>query len=173
MSEDTVLKEGWATKQGGFWKTWKRRWFVLSGKTLEYSKQPGVQSQGKIDLNEVSEIGIAFQCKKGPSLQMVTPERTYLMVLQNENEVNEWIDILRKAKDGTAISKENENQQNSMSNYKILRILHKGVNSVILLVRHIPTNTLRIAKRYSKKFVGEQTEILEKYKTFKVIISNK
>ena len=29
-------KEGWLVKQGGSWKNWKRRWFVLSDGCLYY-----------------------------------------------------------------------------------------------------------------------------------------
>lgn len=31
-------KEGWLVKQGGSWKNWKRRWFVLSDSCLYYFK---------------------------------------------------------------------------------------------------------------------------------------
>ena len=29
-------REGWLVKQGGSWKSWKRRWFVLSDRCLYY-----------------------------------------------------------------------------------------------------------------------------------------
>lgn len=29
-------KEGWLWKQGGRYRSWKRRWFILSGKCLYY-----------------------------------------------------------------------------------------------------------------------------------------
>ena len=34
-----VQKNGWLTKQGGRIKTWKRRWFILSGNCLYYFKE--------------------------------------------------------------------------------------------------------------------------------------
>jgi cytohesin len=34
-----VQKSGWLTKQGGRVKTWKRRWFILSGNVLYYFKE--------------------------------------------------------------------------------------------------------------------------------------
>lgn len=35
-------KSGWLTKEGGGWKSWKRRWFVLDGNRLTYHKKEGV-----------------------------------------------------------------------------------------------------------------------------------
>ena len=156
-----VLKEGWATKQGGFIKTWHRRWFVLMGKTLEYSKQPGVPAQGQILLDEVNEIAIAFQCKKGPALQLVTAERTYFMVFDTAEEVQEWIDVLKKAKNGGG---DEDQTVIKFSDFKTMQYIYQGINSSIVLVKHIPTGNTYIGKRYSKKVVGEQNELIENYK---------
>ena len=35
-STPVQLRMGWMVKQGGFVKNWKRRWFVLTSKTLSY-----------------------------------------------------------------------------------------------------------------------------------------
>ena len=161
-SDSSVLKEGWATKQGGFIKTWHRRWFVLIGKTLEYSKQPGVPAQGKILLDDVTEIGIALNCKKGPALQLVTPERTYFMVFDTSDEVQEWIEVLNKAKNGGG---QDDKNTIKFTDFKTLRIISQGIRSQVLLVKHIPTDKTYIAKKYSKKVVGEQNDLIEKYKS--------
>ena len=163
MSSDSgVLKEGWATKQGGFIKTWHRRWFVLIGKTLEYSKQPGVAAQGQISLDDVTEIGMAFQCKKGPALQLVTRDRTYFMVFEDSEEVQQWIDVLNKAKNGGS---QDDKDTIKMTDFKTLRVIGQGLRSQVLLVKHITTGKTYIAKRYSKKVVGEQNDLIESYKS--------
>jgi hypothetical protein len=36
-------KTGWATKQGGQIKTWRKRWFVLKDQHLHYYKVPSVR----------------------------------------------------------------------------------------------------------------------------------
>lgn len=51
MEEDVSLltfynpeREGWLAKQGGRVKTWKRRWFILTGNCLYYFKDPSVRT---------------------------------------------------------------------------------------------------------------------------------
>lgn len=38
-------KEGFLTKEGGGFKSWKKRWFVLKGGDLAYYKNKGVIKQ--------------------------------------------------------------------------------------------------------------------------------
>jgi len=48
-------KEGWLVKQGGSWKNWKRRWFVLSDSCLYYFKHTAENvPKGIIPLDNVS-----------------------------------------------------------------------------------------------------------------------
>jgi hypothetical protein len=37
-----MSKEGFLTKEGGSFKSWKKRWFVLKDGALSYYKQKGV-----------------------------------------------------------------------------------------------------------------------------------
>jgi hypothetical protein len=34
-----ILRSGWITKEGGRYKTWKRRWMALEGDILAYYKK--------------------------------------------------------------------------------------------------------------------------------------
>jgi len=50
-------KDGYLTKQGGSIKTWKRRYFILKGRTLYYYKTPKDQElTGKLDLEPSSLV---------------------------------------------------------------------------------------------------------------------
>ncbi|KAL7722700.1 PH domain-containing protein [Entamoeba marina] len=43
--------EGWATKQGGSWKSWKRRWFVIKDRKMWYfASKTDTEAKGWIDL---------------------------------------------------------------------------------------------------------------------------
>jgi len=45
------------TKQGGSWKSWKKRWFVLSGSNLYYFKtRKDTEQTGVIDLGSESFV---------------------------------------------------------------------------------------------------------------------
>lgn len=160
MSSGAVLKEGWATKCGGFWKTWHRRWFVLTGNILEYSKQPGVTPQGSINLNETGTISYAPDCKKQPALQIVCPDRTYYMVPDTPQEVDDWIDALNKAKQ----SEKKSRTTTTPDDYAIIRYVYHGLHSSILEVRDTLTNRTYIAKRYSTEGLGNQTDELDRYR---------
>ncbi|CAK4682844.1 unnamed protein product [Aphanomyces euteiches] len=50
----SVVHEGWLVKRGHNWKTWKKRWFVLtSDAKLEYFKKRNrKKSKGKVDLRD-------------------------------------------------------------------------------------------------------------------------
>lgn len=156
----SVLKEGWAIKCGGFWKTWHRRWFVLTDHLLEYSKQPGILPQGSIDLNEATEISKCPECKKQPALQIVLPERTYYIVPDTEKEMDEWVEALKKAKSTIAESPSNT----SKGSYKILRYIAHGLHSNILEVKKASSEKKFIAKRYAKEIVESKKDQLSKIK---------
>ena len=51
-------------KEGGTFKTWKRRYFVLEGAHLSYQKaatrMPGETSLGVVDLNQIDSVTEVF-----------------------------------------------------------------------------------------------------------------
>lgn len=159
-SEGKVLKEGWGTKCGGFWKTWHKRWFVLSDNILEYSKQPGVIPQGSIDLSEAIEITESPECKKQPALRIVCQERTYYIVTDTQQEIDEWIEALNKAK-----MSNHPDKKPTIASYKIVRFIGSGLHSSVLEVQNINDGKRYAAKRYSNKLIEDKSEQLEKIKT--------
>eukprot|EP01052_Picozoa_sp_SAG31_P007431 SAG31_NODE_354_length_17223_cov_18.708771_17_plen_345_part_00 len=56
-TSQTTSHCGWMTKQGGFRKSWKRRWFQmqLHGTELAYYDEPGGAQKGMIKLDECPE----------------------------------------------------------------------------------------------------------------------
>eukprot|EP01122_Echinamoeba_exundans_P004091 TRINITY_DN14104_c0_g1_i1.p1 TRINITY_DN14104_c0_g1~~TRINITY_DN14104_c0_g1_i1.p1 ORF type:complete len:182 (-),score=28.78 TRINITY_DN14104_c0_g1_i1:268-813(-) len=99
MQEAPVFKEGWLTKQGGFIRSWKKRWFVLQGNKLHYyldqSKQ---QLQGTIPL-EGSNVNIDNDNVHGKEhcLEIVTASRTYPIVAQDAPDMESWMNFILKA----------------------------------------------------------------------------
>lgn len=52
VSNEDITYEGWLTKQGNNYKTWRLRWFVLKNGTLSYFRTQGaVEPAGRIDLS--------------------------------------------------------------------------------------------------------------------------
>mmetsp|Transcript_26623 Transcript_26623/g.29675 ORF Transcript_26623/g.29675 Transcript_26623/m.29675 type:complete len:429 (+) Transcript_26623:2072-3358(+) len=99
-------KEGWLTKQGGSWKSWKRRWIVLKGETLFYFKtRKDKDVTGTIELTKDSFT--KKDDKKKYCFAVGTEKRVFFMFPDTQIEQDEWmntigqvIDNLRKPSSG-------------------------------------------------------------------------
>jgi len=109
-------REGFLVKQGGVVKNWKKRWFVLKGKTLYYfnTRQDSVQA-GQMHLNAECEIadGSAKTGQKD-SLEIRTPERTYYVYAEpsatSKADIADWqAALLRVTKKGAPKEKKGKN----------------------------------------------------------------
>ncbi|KAI5698940.1 hypothetical protein M8J76_014840 [Diaphorina citri] len=108
-------KEGWLWKQGGRYKSWKRRWFILNDKCLYYfeyttDKEPrGIIPLENIQVREVHDrhkphcfelftSGFEFikACKTDSEGKVVEGKHTvYRMSAATAEEKDEWIKCLR------------------------------------------------------------------------------
>jgi len=95
--------EGFLTKQGGVFRTWKQRWFTLDGNLLSYFKDKSDSNPaGKIDLSVYSfeiigeEVMQKKNCFKlyGPGL------RTYYLYAETRANLEQWSKHLSKINDG-------------------------------------------------------------------------
>lgn len=91
-------KEGFLTKQGGKYKNWKKRWFILKGDTIYYFKTVK-------DNEQTGEIKLDGRCsatmdppKKGKFyFSIKTPTRTYFIFSDKEDIAKEWVDSISSA----------------------------------------------------------------------------
>eukprot|EP00743_Colponemidia_sp_Colp-15_P009442 GILK01010322.1.p1 GENE.GILK01010322.1~~GILK01010322.1.p1 ORF type:complete len:519 (+),score=75.99 GILK01010322.1:94-1650(+) len=109
----TPAKEGWLTKQGGRIKTWKKRYFILSGRILHYFKDAeAVEPCGFIPLVNIFvrlldpmtiEITNSTDLKRGSiksakrtSGGALVPGRhtRYVMCAESAEEAKEWCALL-------------------------------------------------------------------------------
>lgn len=103
LSHD-FAKEGWISKTGprpsdGY----KRRWFTLDNRKLMYHDDPlDAYPKGEIFLGNQLDgysvrIGVPVGAKnQGYSFTLFTPERTYNLSCNSEQERDEWIHIIQK-----------------------------------------------------------------------------
>jgi len=92
-------KAGWLTKQGGLVPSWKKRWFVLKGATLNYYQAKTDQtSKGQIEIDGAS-IQPADYKKIGKKncLEISTNGRLYYIYANSKEDCDEWQKILTKA----------------------------------------------------------------------------
>jgi len=83
-----VVREGWLTKEGAKWKTWKRRWFMLNEtntRLFYYSSQrdrPDDKYLGFVNLDDATNaIALEPDAKGGKRhlFEIVTPSRTWYL----------------------------------------------------------------------------------------------
>jgi len=108
-------KEGWLWKQGGRYKSWKRRWFILNDNCLYYfefttDKEPrGIIPLENIKVREVSDRNkqhcfelfcsgneVIKACKTDSEGKVVEGKHTvYRMSASTEEEKDEWIKCIQ------------------------------------------------------------------------------
>lgn len=169
------IKEGWLSKQGGFIKTWKKRWFTLTDGMLNYTDKPGKKIQGSIDLKKASTVEATTECRKQPAFKIVIPSvRTYILHASNKTECQEWIDAcenVRKAHSsggsstaasgkGSAPAKAEQQQERvGLDNFDLIRVLGRGTYGKVQLVRCKIDGQLYAMKTMSKRLLEETDQI--------------
>ncbi|KAK8882546.1 RAC-gamma serine/threonine-protein kinase [Tritrichomonas musculus] len=146
-----VVKEGWCTKLGEVFKTWKKRWFVLSGNTLNYYADNTCKTlKGTIQLSPEYEINRYPQCKKQPAFSINTFNRLYQIVAPNEVEINEWIQVLNKAK-----LKSSSNDKVTLDDFDVKITIGKGAYGKVTLVQNKFDHKYYALKSLNKKLLQE------------------
>jgi len=111
-------REGWLLKQGGSWKTWKRRWFVLNDRCLYYFQHTAENvPKGIIPLENIrvravddrdgkqfvfeiysEQAEIIKGCKTDSSGTVVQGNHKYYRLsATNEEDRNEWIRCIQES----------------------------------------------------------------------------
>ena len=138
------IKEGWLTKMGGFFPTWKRRWFVLEDKTLIYSTMPGVPPKGIITIDSETVIELSPECKKQPSYKIDTKKGIiYYIKASTLKEAENWIKSLKEAQ----IEKKNNQSIENLRFLPPLKILAKCNSGFCFQIFHENTEEIYVIKR--------------------------
>jgi len=164
-------KDGYLTKQGGSIKTWKRRYFILKGRTLYYYKTPKDQElTGKLDL-EPSSLVKEEPGKKKPNLfSITTAKRIFFMFPDTAEEVKPWVEAVSKgievAKAGPPIVSITSSAPPSHSSEVIKSKPSETSTDVSPLVR------LNLAKEVIK-FLKDESKVLEFWRIWTESIPSK
>jgi len=97
------IREGYLTKQGGFFKTWNKRWFILKKDSLEYFQKKDGEKTGEIPLSETATQVLllgdgdpsrnrehSFKIFRGPE------KRTYYLEAENKIERDNWMNSINQ-----------------------------------------------------------------------------
>lgn len=152
-----ILREGWCTKLGEVFKTWKKRWFVLEGTMLRYYSDNTNNKilKGEIELKPEYEIKRCPQCKKQPAFSIDTFRRVYQIVALNPTDCDEWINILNTAKHG----KSGDNV--SINDFNIIKTIGRGAYGKVTLAQNKFDGKLYALKSLCKQNLQEN-DLVEK-----------
>merc|ERR1712110_1277916 len=93
-------KSGFLTKQGGNFKSWKTRWFVLKGDTIYYFKsKKDTEQTGEIKLVSTSSCNPEpSQSKKGRyRFSVGTVNRIFHIFSESEQDMQDWVEKISQA----------------------------------------------------------------------------
>lgn len=106
--------DGSMTKQGGSWKSWKKRWFILKGRKLYYFKaKTDLDATGVIELhgNTIIQREGSYRGKKH-CFSIGYPDkttRTFYMYPETDKELEDWVKALQNAISGGGTGAGNSN----------------------------------------------------------------
>mmetsp|Transcript_15344 Transcript_15344/g.54616 ORF Transcript_15344/g.54616 Transcript_15344/m.54616 type:complete len:137 (-) Transcript_15344:127-537(-) len=90
--------QGTLTKQSAWLKDWRRRFFILKGSKLFFSKGEHQPPHGMIDLASCMTVKSAeYKAHKLNALEVSTPDTTFLMFADTEKEKDDWIGAIGRA----------------------------------------------------------------------------
>jgi len=166
-------KAAYLIKEGGKFKTWKKRWCVLKNNVIYYSKKQNSGELGIIRLHGVSvdQVYISQRKKKRNCFEVVTPNRTYYLVAESEPEMHSWIEAIKQSIQGKSASAGSEGQaaRIGVADFDLLSVIGKGSFGKVLQVRKKDTGRIYAMKVLNKKNILENNE-LEHTRTEKNIL---
>jgi len=161
-------KQGFLVKEGGRWKTWKKRYFVLKNGILYYSKKQDGGHIGIIDLKISNNIGDIQYKKKVSCFFVETPKRTYFLSAPNDGERSSWIKVLCEERDrlqgklqksdGTAIAPMKYDKI-GLEDFVLLKVIGKGSFGKVFQVRKKDNDKIYAMKVLNKKSIIDRHEI--------------
>jgi hypothetical protein len=94
-----VSHSGFLAKQSEWLRDWRRRWFVLRGPTLVWSKTPSDEPHGSVDLRECLTVKSADErTGREHSLEVSTRGgEVYLLVADSAADKDAWIAAIGRA----------------------------------------------------------------------------
>jgi hypothetical protein len=100
LSSLVFLQSGWLTKEGGGFKSWKKRYFWLKDGCLHYSKTKNGKDLGVIRLENATHIkpDTNARPKKKNVFEIPTPDRTYYLCADTQEDRDEWVALCQAAK---------------------------------------------------------------------------
>lgn len=166
MGENSkIVKNGWLIKQGGGWKTWKKRWFVLDQGQAKmfYFKREGQDRSplGTINLMMAAHVrAVDIKAKsKLYCFQVQTPSRTYYMGADCTEERQRWVEILNNCLLELHPPPVLQTKVGA-EDFELLKLVGKGSFGKVMQVKMKSTGEIFAMKVLSKKHIVDHQEVI-------------
>jgi len=165
-------KAGYLVKEGGKFKTWKKRWMVLKNAVIYYSKQQNSGELGIIRLVGITpdQVSTSTRVRKNAFMfEIKTPNRTYYLCTDTEAERTSWMEAIKQSMGSKEASGNGTTKKMGVADFDLLHVIGKGSFGKVLQVRKKDTGKIYAMKVLNKKNILENNE-LEHTKTEKEIL---
>ncbi|ELP94179.1 hypothetical protein EIN_185860 [Entamoeba invadens IP1] len=156
-------KSGWLMKEGGGWKSWKKRFFVLDGATLTYYKDDTKKlMMGTINLALATHIVCVddYHKKFNNIIRICTPARTFHLSAPTEDERLMWLATLMFHSEMSSVYKPVVTTEPvTQKDFDVKCLLGKGAYGKVFLVEMKSTHEVYAMKTIEKKQIIEYEEI--------------
>ncbi|KAH0804733.1 AGC family protein kinase [Histomonas meleagridis] len=148
-TQEGVIKQGYAGKLGGIFKTFRKRWFVLQGEELKYYKKPGHRVVGFINIKEAEELGIDPKSKHQNGIFIREIKRVHNILYSTPQEAQEWLKALTIVKQGV------KKADVKITDFTVLKVIGRGAYGKVQLVRHNGDGQIYALKSLSKRLLAQ------------------
>ncbi|EDR25968.1 hypothetical protein, conserved [Entamoeba dispar SAW760] len=160
MEEKT---QGWLMKEGGSWKSWKKRYFELDNDTLSYYKEQDKKTlMGIINLSLATHIIAVdnYHKKYENIIRICTPSRTFHLSAANEEDRLLWLtSIICHSQQSNIYKSKITKETVTQKDFDVKCLLGKGAYGKVFLVEMISTHEIFAMKTIEKKQIIEYEEI--------------
>eukprot|EP01126_Amoeba_proteus_P045067 TRINITY_DN5033_c0_g1_i1.p1 TRINITY_DN5033_c0_g1~~TRINITY_DN5033_c0_g1_i1.p1 ORF type:complete len:443 (-),score=99.64 TRINITY_DN5033_c0_g1_i1:212-1540(-) len=159
-------KSGYLTKEGGSYKSWKKRFMCIEGDSLAYyTKDNKKEEMGRIPLAGATTRPADYKNKKF-CFQIETSNRIYHIQASSEAEMEEWMRALSNAANprGAAIpqakpSTVEDTDRVGLDDFELMKVIGKGSFGKVMLVRKKDNRQVYAMKILNKKTIVARGEV--------------
>ena len=153
-------KQGFLTKEGAIVKSWKKRWMVLRGDSIMYSKNQSSTDLGTVLLTKDTKVVPSDYKKKNNLFEIQTPKRTFYMQAESAEERDSWVAAAQAVIDKlvAGIDPNQKDERVGLEDFELLKVVGKGSFGKVIQVVKKDTGKIYAMKVLNKKTIIERNE---------------
>lgn len=155
----TVLKKGYATKEGGeLIKKWQRRWFVFKddGTLSYYSNETETNQRGSINLN-TAEVVRKIDERRRTLLEISLISRIFRLAFEDSKTRDEWYEMIDEYV--SDIKSGSSGKRPKLEDFEMSKLIGRGTYGRVMLVTKKDTGAVYAMKILDKRLVVDSNEV--------------